>query len=133
MLDAPDEEARVERFADAVLHSVDDLAFAVARAGGCAQLDAQGLGSDRFLARLAETGKVTLCAPASSARWKPLRFGARATTFTLGNVLANRTTSPVSAIAGMSFGGTNEPTSISRRPAAASAAIQAFFASVGIR
>ena len=36
-------------------------------------------------------------------------------------------------MAGISFGGTNEPTSISRRPAAASAAIQAFFASVGIK
>src|SRR5690242_21089562 len=41
--------------------------------------------------------------------------------------------SPVSAIAGISFGGTNEPTSISVRPARASARIQAFFASVGIR
>src|SRR5918992_1406824 len=46
---------------------------------------------------------------------------------------ASRTISAVSAIAGMSFGGTKEPTSISRSPAAASARIQAFFASVGMR
>ena len=36
---------------------------------------------ERLCSRLAETGKVTLCAPASMARWKPLRFGASATTF----------------------------------------------------
>src|SRR5262245_17530332 len=41
--------------------------------------------------------------------------------------------SAVSAMAGISLGGTNEPTSISFSPAAASAEIQAFFASVGIR
>src|SRR6185436_17348930 len=88
---------------------------------------------DSLCWRLAETGKVTLCAPASSARWKPLRFGARATTVTPGRVLAKLTISPVSAIAGISLGGTKEPTSISFTPAAASAAIQAFFAAVGIR
>src|SRR5438067_7733243 len=33
----------------------------------------------------------------------------------------------------MSFGGTNEPTSISRNPASASARIHCFFAAVGIR
>jgi hypothetical protein len=36
-------------------------------------------------------------------------------------------------MAGISFGGTKEPTSISRSPAAARALIQAYFASVGIR
>ena len=71
---------------------------------------------DSLCLRLAETGKVTLCAPASSARWKPFRFGASATTFTSGSVLAKATISPVSAIAGISFGGTNEPTSISFKP-----------------
>jgi len=83
--------------------------------------------------RLADTGNVTLCAPASSARWNPLRLGASATTFRFGIVRAKLTISAVSAIAGISFGGTNEPTSISRKPAAASAAIHAFFASVGMR
>src|SRR5687767_15674338 len=84
---------------------------------------------DSLCLRLAETGKVTLCAPASSARWKPFRFGASATTLRPLIVFANPTTSAVSAIAGISFGGTNEPTSISFRPAAASAEIQAFFRS----
>src|SRR5207249_5805786 len=88
---------------------------------------------DSLCWRLADTGKVTLCAPASIARWKPLRLGASATTFNPGIDKASFKTSAVSAIAGISFGGTKEPTSISRRPAAASARIQAFFASVGIR
>src|SRR3954471_21650587 len=88
---------------------------------------------DSLCLRLAETGKVTLCAPASRARWKPFTFGASATTFTPRSVLAYCTISAVSAIAGMSLGGTNEPTSISFSPAAARAAIQAFLAAVGIR
>src|SRR5437763_3119461 len=88
---------------------------------------------DSLCWRLAETGKVTFCAPASSARWKPLRFGASATTLRPGIVRAKATISAVSAIAGMSFGGTKEPTSISLRPALASARIHAFFAAVGIR
>src|SRR5436190_941781 len=45
-------------------------------------------------------------------------------------VRAKATISAVSAIAGMSFGGTNEPTSISLSPASASARTQAFFAAV---
>ena len=36
-------------------------------------------------------------------------------------------------MAGINFGGTKEPTSISRIPAAAMAPIQAFFAPVGMR
>ena len=86
----------------------------------------------RLCARLAETGKVILCAPACMARSKPFRFGARATTRRPGMVRACATISPVSAMAGISFGGTNEPTSISSSPAAASALIQRFLASVGI-
>ena len=82
---------------------------------------------------LAETGKPILCAPASTARWKPFTFGASATTLSPGIVQACATISPVSAMAGISFGGTNEPTSISLRPAAASALIHAFLAAVGIR
>ena len=83
--------------------------------------------------RLADTGKVTLWAPASMARWNPFRLGARATTLSPGICLEKATISAVSAIAGISLGGTNEPTSISLRPAAARAPIQAFLASVGMR
>ena len=46
-------------------------------------------------------------------------------------VRARATTSAQSAICGNTFGETNEPTSISRRPACASAAIQRCLASVG--
>ena len=46
-------------------------------------------------------------------------------------VRARATTSAQSAICGSTFGETNEPTSISRRPACASAAIQRCLASVG--
>jgi hypothetical protein len=88
---------------------------------------------DSLCLREAETGNVTLWAPAASARSNPLRLGASATTLRPGTVSACATTSPVSAIAGISFGGTNDPTSISSTPAAASALIQRFFASVGIR
>ncbi len=44
---------------------------------------------DTLCSRLADTGKVTLCAPASSARWKPFRFGASATTLRPRNVHRN--------------------------------------------
>jgi hypothetical protein len=48
-----------------------------------------------------------------------------------GIVRACATTSAQSAICGNTFGDTKEPTSISRRPASASAAIQRFLACVG--
>jgi hypothetical protein len=49
-----------------------------------------------------------------------------------GMVSACATTSAASLNCGISLGGTKEQTSISRTPAAASALIHAFFASVGM-
>jgi hypothetical protein len=72
-------------------------------------------------ASLAETGMVSLWAPARKAASAPLRLGTSAITVQPGKVMAWRTTSAASAICGSSFAGTKEATSISRRPAACSA------------
>ena len=80
---------------------------------------------------LTDKGIEMWCAPSASAACAPRRFGTRTATFNPGSVLANRTSSAVSASCGSRRAGTKEPTSISGAPAAASAAIQAFLASVG--
>ena len=75
-------------------------------------------------AALADTGIVILCTPASMAASAPFRFGTSAITVHPGSATACRTTSAASAICGSSFAGTNDATSISRRPAACSPSIQ---------
>ncbi len=86
----------------------------------------------REWASLTDTGSVTLAAPASKAACAPRRLGASAATCRPGSSRAAATTSAASAICGSSLGGTNEQTSISRRPAAASAPIQRSLAGVGM-
>ena len=81
---------------------------------------------------LTDTGMVIMCAPASQASRAYLRFGTNTATRRPGMVSAWATTAAASAICGNTFGETNEPTSISRKPARAKASIQRFFASVGI-
>jgi hypothetical protein len=68
-------------------------------------------------AALADTGIVSLCTPAASAASAPRTLGTSAITVRPGKVSACFTTSAASAICGNSFAGTNEATSISRRPA----------------
>ena len=75
---------------------------------------------------------MSLCAPAAIARSAPFRFGTSASTVSPAIFRDSRTTSSASAICGRSFGGTNEPTSISLTPAPASARIHSSFAAVGI-
>ena len=83
-------------------------------------------------AALADTGIVSLCAPASIAASAPFRLGTSASTVTPAWRRACRTTSAASAICGNSRAGTNDATSISRKPAATSASIHAHLAAVGI-
>ncbi|MNT31615.1 hypothetical protein D3C72_1674600 [compost metagenome] len=83
-------------------------------------------------AALADTGSVTLCTPAARAASAPRRLGASAITVMPGWVSAWRTTSATSAIWGSRRAGTNEPTSISRSPAATSASIQRSLSAVGM-
>src|SRR5512140_2866143 len=83
-------------------------------------------------AALAETGTVSLCTPAASASCAPRRFGTSAITVRPGSVSAWRTTCATSAICGNSRAGTNEPTSISRSPAAYKASIHLRLSAVGI-
>lgn len=90
----------------------------------------------RIFARLcaceAETGSVTLWAPAAAASWNPRKLGARASTTRPGIFAASRTTAAASAICGRSLGGTNDATSISLKPASARARIHRCFAAVGM-
>ena len=81
---------------------------------------------------LTDTGMVMRWAPAANACSAYFRFGTSTATRRLGMVSACATTAAQSAICGSAFGDTNEPTSISRRPASANAAIQRCFCSVGI-
>ena len=73
-----------------------------------------------------------LSTPQPMAVLAPRRLGTSTATLRPGRVLAKTTNSAVSANCGSSFAGTKEPTSISGTPAAASAAIHAFFAAVGM-
>src|SRR6516164_2290173 len=86
----------------------------------------------RLWAGLTETGIPILWTPAPMASRAPRRFGTKAATESPGSVRANATTSAASAICGRSWGGTNEPTSISRTPAACSAAIHRHLSAVAI-
>ena len=87
---------------------------------------------DRLCSGLTEIGTPILWVPPLMASSAPRRFGASVAIRRFGSVRANATTSAVSAICGKSFGGTNEPTSISRTPAACSAAIHRHLSAVGI-
>ena len=71
----------------------------------------------RLCAWLADSGSSIACAPESIARSAPFRFGTSTEAVRPGSVSACATSSAVSASCGISLGGTNEPTSISRRPA----------------
>ena len=75
---------------------------------------------------------VSLWAPAASASWAPRKFGTSAITVRPGSVSAWRTTSATSAICGKRRAGTNEPTSISRSPAAYRASIHWHLYPVGM-
>src|SRR5262249_29899076 len=81
---------------------------------------------------LTEITKLSLCTPAAMPRSAPLRFGIRAVTVRPGIPRARSQTSDASTNCGISFGGTNEQTSISGMPAAASASSQASFSAVGM-
>src|SRR5216683_383955 len=81
---------------------------------------------------LTDTGIVIRCAPASNAICAYFKFGTSTATRRPAMVSACATTSAQSDICGSAFGETNEPTSISRSPALASAAIQRFLSAVGM-
>src|SRR4029079_18644312 len=85
----------------------------------------------RLCAGLAESGRSIRSAPLASARSAPFRFGTRTETTRPGSVFAYSTSSAVSASCGTSFTETNEPTSISRWPAAWAARIHAFLRLAG--
>src|SRR5688572_2812638 len=87
---------------------------------------------DRLCDLDTEIVNVSLCTPACMARCAPVKLGASAATLRPGSVNACATTSGASIICGISFGGTNEQTSISRKPASAAALIQRFLYAVGI-
>ena len=71
----------------------------------------------RLWAWLADSGTSISSASPSMARSAPLRLGTSTEAFRPGKVLANASTSAVSASCGSSRAGTKEPTSISRWPA----------------
>jgi hypothetical protein len=87
---------------------------------------------DRLCAWEAETGSVTLCAPAAIAFCAPLRLGASASTVRSGSFTAFRHHLGRVGHLRSSFAGTNDATSISLSPASASARIQRSLAAVGI-
>ena len=72
----------------------------------------------RLWAWLADSGISIRSARASMARSAPLKLGTSTDTKRPGSVLAKATSCAVSASCGSSLAGTNEPTSISRCPAA---------------
>ena len=71
----------------------------------------------RLCAWLADSGSSIAWAPLSIARSAPLRLGTSTDTESPGSVLACATTRGVGQLR-QQRAGTNEPTSISRRPAA---------------
>ena len=83
-------------------------------------------------AALADTGIVSLCAPAAKAARAPCTLGTSAITVTPGWRTAWRTTSAASAICGSNRAGTKEHTSISRSPLATSASIQRSLSAVAM-
>ena len=68
----------------------------------------------RLCAWLADSGSTIKSALPSRARSAPFKLGTNTDASSPGSVFANASTSQVSASCGMSLGGTNEPTSISR-------------------
>ncbi len=85
----------------------------------------------RLCAWLADSGTSIRSAPLSSARSAPFRFGTSTDANRSGSVFAKATSSAVSASWGRRRAGTNEPTSISRWPAAHASRIHSSFWAVG--
>ena len=86
----------------------------------------------RLWVSLTDRGMVILWGPTASAFSAPRRLGTSTATASPSIPRAWATSSAVSASCGSTLAGTNEPTSISGIPAAASADIQAFLAAVGM-
>ena len=82
----------------------------------------------RLCAWLADSGTSSRSASASIARSAPFRLGTSTDANRPGSVFAKASSSAVSASCGSSCAGTNEPTSISRWPAAYASRIHSLLA-----